>query len=44
LVCERRVLSQKPSFFLWLTQKAILGRKSTKKLIQKIKIRFLDPL
>src|SRR5215216_2489128 len=30
-------------FFLWLAQKAIWGQKSTKKLIQEIKIRFIEP-
>jgi hypothetical protein len=34
---------ESPSFFLWLAQKAIWGQKSTKKLIQEIEIRFIEP-
>ena len=36
-----RAATRKRSFFLWLAQKAILDRKSTKKPIQEIKIRFM---
>jgi hypothetical protein len=42
VICAMK-LAKKPSFFLWLAQKAIWGQKSTKKRIQEIKSRFIEP-